>query len=247
MIACLRRHPVAIVAHFDQCLALTYAVPAERLRALLPPGLELEALEGCGFVAVAFVQARALRPAGLPAALGQDFLLVGYRIFTRFRTPAGRTLRGLRILRSDTDRPLMQIAGNMLTHYNYHRCRARVEAAQGRVDFDVTTTDAEADVAVSARLDLERLPPGSPFRSEREARRFAGPLPFTFDYERETHSIVAIEASRAGWRPRLVDVAVRRMTFFDQPAFRDCTPRLAAAFRVAGVDYRWERGVRHAL
>ena len=38
----------------------------------------------------------------------------GYRIFTRYRTTAGRTLRGLRILRSDTDRLSMQLFGNLL-------------------------------------------------------------------------------------------------------------------------------------
>jgi len=91
------------------------------------------------------------------------------------------------------------------------------------------------------------LPPTSPFRSVREARRFAGPLPFTFDYEPETHSIVAIEAARSNWKPVPVDVDVRRIGFFDQPAFAGCAPRLAAAFRVTDIDYHWKKGVRHAL
>jgi hypothetical protein len=81
----------------------------------------------------------------------------------------------------------------------------------------------------------------------REARRFAGPLPFTFDYERETHAIVAINATRTHWQPAPIEVDVRRIAFFDQPAFRSCTPVLAAAFYVKNVDYRWERGVRYRL
>ena len=44
-----------------------------------------------------------------------------------------------------------------------------------------------------------------------------------------------------------VAVNVARLRFFDQPIFRGCTPILAAAFHVRGIDYRWERGVRHAL
>ena len=61
-----------------------------------------------------------LRPTFCPAAMGQDFFLTGYRIFARYRTAAGRTLRGLRILRSDTNRELMATIrwGNRLTHYN---------------------------------------------------------------------------------------------------------------------------------
>ena len=244
--AWLRRHPLAIRTTLHDCITLTYALPAAVLRPMLPPGLELETVGDDGFVAVAIVQARRLRPAGVPAAMGQDFFLAGYRIFTRFRKAEGRSLRGLRILRSDTDRRLMQIGGNLLTHYNYHRCDAAVMASGQEIDVAVRSRDG-ADLEMTAHLDRASLPAESPFASLREARRFAGPLPFTFDYEPETHSIVSIRASRANWMPQPIAVDVRRVGFFDLPPFRGCTPRLAAAFHVADVDYRWERGVLHAL
>ncbi len=243
----LRRHPVAIQAHFHECLTLTYALPAEILRPLLPPGLELETAGGYGFVAVALVQAEALRPAGLPAAFGQDFFLAGYRVFTTFRAPGGRRLRGLRILRSDANRARMVAGGNLMTHYNYHRCTASIAATGDRIRIAVSTPDHGGDLRITADLANPALPQGSPFASVREARRFAGPLPFTFDFEQETNAIIAIRATRANWRPAPVSVDVERMSFFDQPAFRGCTPLLAAAFRVAGIDYRWERGVRYPL
>ena len=91
------------------------------------------------------------------------------------------------------------------------------------------------------------LPAGSPFPTLRDARRYAGPLPFTFDYESETGAIVAIQATRTTWLPSPVAVEVRRLAFFDQPIFHGCTPILAAAFHVKDIDYRWERGVRHAV
>jgi len=87
MMAALHRHPIAIDAHFDDCLTLVYAVPAAALRAFLPPGLELETIDGNGFVAIALVQTRGLRPSALPAAAGRDFFLAGYRVFTRFHAP----------------------------------------------------------------------------------------------------------------------------------------------------------------
>lgn len=245
--AMLARHPLPIDAHFRDCVTLTYALPEEVLRPLLPPGLELETVNGSGFVAVALVQAEALRPSPLPAALGQDFFLAGYRVFTRFRTKAGRSLRGLRILRSDTDRPQMVAGGNLLTHYHYHRCAATMTATAARIDVAVRTPNGEGDLQLSASPLEHRLPDGSPFASVREALRFAGPLPFTFDYEPETHAIIAIQAARANWSPEPIAVDVRRIAFFDQPAFRGCTPTLAAAFHVSDVDYHWHRGVRHAL
>lgn len=243
----LQRHPVAIDSHFDQAIALTYAIPAHILRPLLPPGLELETVGEDGFVAVALVQTRNLRPAGCPRALGQDFFLAGYRIFTRLRTSNGRRLRGLRILRSDTDKLRMTACGNLLTRYNYHRCRVRLDGEAGELHVVVTTADGGGDLDLRVRPFDQRLPPSSPFHSIREAHRFAGPLPFTFDYEPETHSMIAIEARRVHWKPAPIGVDVRRAGFFEQPAFAGCSPRLAAAFRVEHVDYRWRKGVRHAI
>jgi hypothetical protein len=246
----LRRHPLSVVAHFDHCLTLTYAMPAEVLRPLLPPGLELEEVRGHGFVAVALVQTRSLRPAGVPARLGQDFFLAGYRVFATFRTADGRTLRGLRILRSDADRWRMVIGGNVLTHYNYRHCTARVETTGDQLAIAVHTDDGRGDLVVRTPRGLRRidwLPHDSPFESFREARRFAGPLRFTFDYEPETNSIIAIEATRTNWKPVPVTVDVERLSFFDDERFEGCKPILAAAFQVTDIDYRWERGVRYPL
>ncbi len=196
---------------------------------------------------MARLQAEALRPAGIPVAPGQDFFLAGYRVFTTFRVPTGRGLRGLRILRSDANRARMVAGGNLLTHYNYHRCTSNVAVTGHRMRVEVSTPDHGGDLRITADLANPALPAGSPFASVREARRFAGPLPFTFDFEKETNAIIAIQATRADWQPAPISVDVERLSFFDQPAFRGCTPILAAAFHVAGIDYRWERGVRYAL
>jgi uncharacterized membrane protein YphA (DoxX/SURF4 family) len=243
----LRRHPIAIRATLRECVTLTYALPAAVLRPLLPPGLELDTLGDDGFVAVALVQTERLRPDGMPPALGGNFFLAGYRVFARFRTADGRLLRGLRILRSDTDRTLMALGGNLLTHYNYHRCRANVISAGETIRFAVHSADGRGDLDVIVRRREAGLPQGSPFTSVRDARRFAGPLPYTFDYEKRTDSIVAIEGRRTNWRPAPVEAVVNRLSFFDRPEFAGCTPRLAAAFYVRDIDYHWLRGVRHAL
>src|SRR5215217_1657611 len=117
----LRRHPIPIKAHFTSSLVLTYAFPEDLLRPLLPPGVSLYGHDGWGFLAIAMVQTRALRPAFLPEALGCSFFLSGFRIFSQFTTASGRTLKGLRILRSYTDRSLMLWGGNLLTRYGYRQ------------------------------------------------------------------------------------------------------------------------------
>jgi hypothetical protein len=246
MMHLLKRHPIPIVAWFEDSLVLTYALPRERLRPLLPPGLELDGLGDFGFLAVALVQTRRLRPAGFPAICGQDFFLGGYRIFARFTTRKGRRLRGLRILRSDTSHRRMACAGNRLTHYNYQLAKVRTRKASGQFEVEISTFDGRANLHVIANLAARGgLPLSSPFRSVREARLFAGPLPFTFDYEPETHSMILIEGVREHWSPELVSVDVLQNSFLEP--FADATPILASAFHVGGIPYRWKRGVREPL
>jgi hypothetical protein len=88
------------------------------------------------------------------------------------------------------------------------------------------------------------LPDGSPFSNLTEARRFAGPLPYTFDYEEATDSIIGIRAIRQQWEPRPVAVDVRRNTFLEHEPFLGARPILANAFYVHDVPYRWEQGRR---
>ena len=245
----LQRHPLPVKAWFDHSLVLTYALPAELLAPLLPPGLILDTFEGFGFLAVAMVQTRQLRPAFLPPAMGQDFFLTGYRIFTRFRTADGRLLRGLRILRSDTDRRRMVWGGNLLTHYQYRLAKVSICEKSGTLGVVVTTPRAEADVEVVARLDapMTTPPAGSPFQDLHQARLFAGPLPFTFDYEKESNSIIAIEGVRENWKPIPVPVEVRQLSLLQHPPFDRTRAVLANAFYVRDIPYEWKRGVRHQL
>lgn len=232
----LRRHPFDVEAHFDFSLVLAYALPAPALEPLLPPGLELDRLGEFGLLAVALVQTRKLRPAGWPRAMGRDFFLSGYRVFARL---AGRpSVRGLRILRSDADSRLMTWSGNVFTHYGYELCHAKVARSGHLLTVEV---DGEAPLSLEADVRPADHPPdGSPFRDLAEARRFAGPLPNTFGWERETRSLIVVGSARVGWDPVPVEVEVKRLDFLER--FRDQEPRLANAFYVQDVDYRWKRG-----
>jgi hypothetical protein len=241
----LKRHPIPISAFFRHSLVLTYAFPPEVLEPLLPAALVLDTFRGFAFLAIALVQTESLRPSFLPAALGRNFFLSGYRIFTRLASGT-HSKRGLRILRSDTDHAWMVRSGNLLTHYNYHLCEANLEETPDELHWTIRTPRAEADLEVKVCLASNRasLPTNSPFQTYSEARRFAGPLPYTFDYERETNSIIGICALRQDWNPEPVSVDVVRNTFLDQQPFCQAQPILANAFHVQNVPYRWQRGRR---
>src|SRR4051812_34342194 len=103
MLHWLKRHPLVVRAHFDFVLSITYALSPETLSKFLPAGLRLDEWHGLGFLAAAFVQATALRPALLPRFAGRNYFFSGYRVFCRYAAKDGRDLRGLKIIRSDTD------------------------------------------------------------------------------------------------------------------------------------------------
>lgn len=192
----LKRHPLAMEAHFDFVLVVTYAFPREVLQSCLPPGLEIDTFGDLGFVAVAVVQTRNMRPRGMPKFISRDYGLIGYRIFVRYKTNEGRRLRGLKKMRSDTDHNSMVAVGNLLTHYNFQPAEMHFELGENMLAVQSKSKDGIGDFEAVADLSTalavseagsssgNHLPEGSPFVDLREALKFAGPMPFTFDYER---------------------------------------------------------------
>ena len=111
----LKNHPFAVEAFFEKSIVVTYAVPKEQLIRLIPECLELDTFQDkWAFLAVALVQTKDLRPKGFPRFLGNDFFLIGYRIFVRYKTNKGKNIRGLYILKSETDNKKMEV----LVHNN---------------------------------------------------------------------------------------------------------------------------------
>lgn len=242
----LKRHPFVMRAVLERTLVLTYALPAEVLESTLPPGLTVDKVGDLGFLAIALVQARDMRPAFLPQGFGLDFFLAGYRILTRYATTRRKKLRGLRIMETLIDKKGLIFLFNLISHYRY--CAATVQSQLFENAWRIRLT-ANSGVVLDliAELDQASLPQGTPFNCIREARKYAGPLPFTFDYEPETNSIVIIEGVRQYWNPRPVAVHVISNTFLEKSPFRNSKAFLASAFYVENVPYLWKRGVVERL
>lgn len=239
MLSQLKNHPFGVNAYFDHSLVLTYALPKERLQALLPPCFAVDSFKDkWGFVALAVVKTNRLRPAGFPAFAGQDFVLVGYRIFVRYTTTQGKRLRGLYILKSETDNRLMTTLGSVFTRYRYTTTDVHLERNENRL-----CAKSEASglyVLVEAGNENVPLPPGSPFGSWKEARRFAGPLPFTFSFDKEKNEVLLVEGQREDWSPQPVCVHRADVGFLRKAGFDDAV--LANAFLVQNVSYHWKKG-----
>jgi hypothetical protein len=140
----------------------------------------------------------------------------------------------------------MRTGGNVLTHYNYQLADIDIDARGDQLEVRIDTPNCDADLHVLAHLadGPAPLPATSPFASANDARRFAGPLPWTFDHERQTDAIVMIHGRRSRWHPQPVAVDVRTCAFLEHEPFGPAEPRLANAFHVEDVDYSWDRGNR---
>src|SRR5580765_2664539 len=179
MFSFLKDHPFAVEAFFERSLVVTYAVPKEQIAKLIPECVEVDVFnDRWGFIAVAMVQTKGLRPKGFPWIFGSDFFLIGYRVFVRFTNQKGKRSRGLYILGSATDKRKMEFFGNIFTHYNYTTTDISQREQDGIVEVSSNTSGFRLRYEDPNGGDVP-LPEGSPFADWKEARRFAGPLPFT--------------------------------------------------------------------
>lgn len=244
VVAPLRRHPFPMECRFRRSLVVAWAFEAEAIQAMLPAPLEADTYrddEGrsWGFAAVALVDLEDLRRSGTPRWLGSSSTMAGYRLFARMRNQRGQWMRGLKILRSDVNRTLVATGANLTTRYGYHVTRTHVEVDGERSHYRFTSGDGSADVDIEVH-GPGAVPSGSPFADARAARRFAGPLPYTFSSDPD--GVVVVKSDREGWTPEPVDVTVRAATFFDRGPFAGLERRLANAFELRDIEYGWRAG-----
>jgi hypothetical protein len=234
----LKDHPFAVEAFFETSVVLTYALPVERLQPLLPACLKPDSFKDqWGFIAIALVKTKNLRPKGFPAFSGKDFILAGFRVFVRYESKAGKKLRGLYILKSETNKKLMSRAGNFFTRYNYDFTDISWEKTDAKQC--IASENSGFNIAINTEGEAE-LPPGSPFSDWKEARKFAGPLPFTFTWLEKENKLLIVEGVRENWQPLPVQVLHADIPFLREIGFGDAI--LANAFMIENIPYWWKKG-----
>ncbi len=239
MLSSLKNHPFGVEAYFKSSIVLTFAVPKEALQGLIPECLELDVFKDkWAFIAMAMVSTKDLRPKGFPKFMGSDFFLTGYRVFVRYTNNKGKRLRGLYILKSETNKKKMAFMGNIFTHYNYTTTDINevkdqdvIKLYSEKSKFIIKFTTSEEHIA---------LPEFSPFENWKEARRFAGPLPFTFTYNEKTKEVLIIEGVRQNWKPKPVNIKSYDIKFLKDLDLEKSV--LANAFIIEEIPYYWKKG-----
>jgi len=235
----LKNHPFSVEAHFESSTVLTFAVPKEQLQKLIPDCLVLETFnDKFGFIAVAMVQTKSLRPKGFPKFFGNDFFLIGYRIFVSYTNEKGKRFRGLYILKSETDKKKMEYLGNIFTKYRY--TTTDINRNETSEILEISSKKSKFSLIIQKSDKEIELPINSPFNNWKEARHFAGPLPFTFTYNSNDKTVLIIEGVRENWTPKPLMVLHYSFAYLNTMNLQNVV--LANAFKIENIPYHWKKG-----
>ncbi len=239
MTSFFKNHPFAVETHFESSTVLTFAVHKEELHNVIPTCLELDTFQDkWAFIAIAMVQTKELRPKGFPKLFGSSFFLIGYRIFVKYTNNKGKRLRGLYILKSETNKKKMEYMGNLFTHYNYTTTDISVKSSQNGTE--IRSLKSAFSLKINSEKESVQLPKKSPFKNWKEARRYAGPLPFTFTYNDKKNEVLIIEGVRRNWNPKPIEIIEYNFSFIKELKLSNYI--LANAFVIENIQYQWKKG-----
>ena len=132
----------------------------------------------------------------------------------------------------------MEFFGNLFTHYMYTTTDIDLEETESLKCIGSSKSDFYLEI--NNKSENIALPMDSPFKSWKEARRYAGPLPFTFTYQEEQQSVLIIEGVRQNWKPNPIEVSNYRFKFLENLELKGLV--LANAFEIKDVPYYWKKG-----
>jgi hypothetical protein len=236
------QNPLTMRGRFTHCWLFTYRTPAAAVRHLLPSPLELVTYRGYAFWNIVVCEIRGMRPAPLPALTGIAYRHVAYRLYVRCTTRSHSTVEGLYFLRSDCNRPLMTLAGNLVTAFNFHTAPIHLCAGAASTLIQVESPDAPAYAALRPDLPAH-LPDDSAFDSLEQAAAFLKYQPAGIALARPgVANIVHITRDESAWRSRLVHVETAAWAYLhDQPV----APEIC--YQVDPIAYQWNRGRSYQL
>ena len=122
--------------------------------------------------------------------------------------------------------------------YNYTTTDIKVIEEEGYREF--SSDNSIFRIKINTDNLTPDLPSHSPFKTWKEARRYAGPLPFTFTYNKADKSVLIIEGVRSNWKPQAIDVTDYHFNYLDELNLDNLI--LSNAFEITDVPYFWKKG-----
>ena len=227
---------LTMVGRLMDCILLAYSTPAESVRHLLSPPLELVTRDGRALWNVVACRVESIRPRGVPAIVGVTYHHVAYRLYVRARVSDGEAVDGLFFVRSDVDRAPLTLFGNFVSDFRFHTADIALAASEHQVNLRVNSPDG-AKAWLCARTGA--------IRSAASALLKYRPIALACDRHNRWLKLAEVARDESAWRESALDVVEAKWSFLDHLNQTDL--RLESATRVAPIDYVWRLGRRVPL
>lgn len=220
-----------LVGRVERRILLDHAVDPAVAARHLPPGLEVRLLDDRAVVGVCLIRLAAVRPAGVPGAVGWGVEAAAHRISVT--GPDGEP--GVFVPRRDTTSWLVVLAGGRVWPGVHGRARIDVARTTRSLGVDVAGRDGTR-VAVAVDRDTRR---GTALAAPDAACAFHAGERTAWSPRRDGVPEAAVMECTP-WAARPVGVTAARSTWLDDPeAFPPGSVRLAGALLVEDVAVRW--------
>ena len=227
-----------IRATIQRRLLVNYRVDPQALSLVLPPPFRPALVNGYGVAGICLIRLGAVRPVGLPAAVGVTSENAAHRVAVEWDTQAG-PVTGVYIPRRDTSSRLGALLGGRVFSGWQHRAGFRVEEGDGSYRIEVSSDDGEVEVAVAARRSDEVMP-GSVFGSTDEASGFVRCAPLGYAATPNDGVFDGVSLAADGWGIEPLHLDEVRSSFFDnRDRFPSGTAAPDSAFLMTDLDTTW--------
>ena len=235
----MRPLPFPVKAWFDTFVVLFFSIDKNKMMEQLPYPLNPDCYKEHALLAVAIVKTKNFRPSFLPSWMGMKFNLVGYRFLSTYQLNETKSIRGLKIIKSQTDQKFMKFFGDKLSQYKFNYNPIKIETRDDLVIIEGEGIDIK--LRVHENPSNTPLPTQSVFENWPSARKYAGPLLYTFEINMFQKQISITEGTRKNWTPKPIEVISYDLEFLKQENISSLQPMLSAAFQVTNIPYSWKK------
>jgi hypothetical protein len=215
-------------------ILVNYRADPEVVRPLLPAPFEPLLEAGRAVVGLCLIRLEALRPLGLPRALGLSSENAAHRIAVR--RPGGT---GVFVLRRDSPSLVAVAAGGRLFPGVHGRASLEVEERGQLRRVAMRTADGAGDVRVEVR-PVERPAVGSLFPDVDAASRFFRTGAVGFSRGHRPDRLEGMELRLHGWNLAPLEVLRLESAFYDdRERFPAGSIEFDSAFLMTGLDHEW--------
>jgi hypothetical protein len=225
-------------AWMERRLLVNYRVDPEVLAAIVPAPFRPALVDGHGMAGICLIRLGAIRPAGLPAAIGLTSENAAHRVAVCWDGPDG-PVTGVYVPRRDTSSRLAALAGGRVFPGWQHHARFQVHEERGRYRVEVDSRDGSVRIVIDAQV-ADTVMPGSVFSGLDEASRFFRCAPVGYAATPTAGVFDGVHLGMDGWGLRPVHVDQAFSSFFgDLARFPAGTAILDSAFLMSGLATTW--------